>query len=336
MASVPRPGHPGIGTAASLSVAPSAFTTKPSKSTATPRDPIGITSHGTPVTTAATTAATSATGFTTDQQSAFDYMTGLLAQYRLDSLAGTLKDLILAGDTYPNVLMLKLQSTDAWKQRFAGNEMLRASGHNVLSVDQYLATENSYFQVLKQYGLPSGFYDDPSDFAKFIGNGVSPAELAERASMYSDLAGNEDPSLVKALSTLGLGRGDLAAWMMDPTRAEPLIKRRYNEALIGSAAIGQGLSTSESRLGQLLDQGVTVDQARQGFEQVAEDLPTFDKLGDIYGENIDQSTLENAVFGLSADDTRKTKGLASRERAAFTGDSGITQGSLHRNNSGQF
>lgn len=282
----------------------------------------------------ATLPAVNANGFTTDQQSAFDFMNGLLSEYRLGDLSDTLKQLILAGDTDPNVLSLKLQDTAAWKQRFAGNEMLRNSGHNVLSVDQYLATENSYLAVMKQYGLPAGFYDDNADFAKFIGEGVSPAELQQRASAYADLANREDPAITAQLASLGISQGALAAYMMDPDRAAPLIQRMYTSTLVGAAARRNGLIGTD--VGHLADIGVTEQQAIQGYGEIAQELPTLTKLGDIYHQDITQSDLEGAIFDSNAADLNKRKKLASQERASFTGSSGIVQGSLNRNTSGSY
>jgi len=181
------------------------------------------------------------TDYTPDQQSAFDYMDNLLNQYDLSALAGDLKNLILTGVTDSNELTLALQGTDAWKQRFAGNEMLKKAGVPVLSVAEYLSTEQSYAQVMKNYGLPKGFYDDHTDFANFIGNNVSANELQQRVSMYADVAKREDPSITAQLASMGMSQGDLLAYVMDPTRAEPIIQQKYSTALLGGAARRNGL-----------------------------------------------------------------------------------------------
>ena len=164
--------------------------------------------------------------FTKPQQSAFDIMTKMLGDYGLSSLGATLRKLILSGVTDANQLDLALQQTDEWKIRFAGNEKLRAAGLPVLSVAEYLSVEKSYAQVMKNFGLPQGFYDDPSDFADFIGNSVSSSELQSRAQMYADAAKREDPAVVEQLTAMGMGQGDILAFMMDPDRALPLVQRK--------------------------------------------------------------------------------------------------------------
>src|SRR5690606_434666 len=105
-------------------------------------------------------------------------------------------------------------------------EKLRAAGLPVLSPAEYLATERSYAQVMKNYGLPKGFYDDPADFAGFIGGSVSASELQERVQSYSDLANREDPAIKAQLRAMGMNDGDLLAFYMDPTRANPLIRKK--------------------------------------------------------------------------------------------------------------
>jgi hypothetical protein len=275
-------------------------------------------------------------GFTETQQSAFDILNNMLSTYGLGSLTGVLKDILLQGITDQNEISLKLQATDQWKQRFAGNEMLRQKGLPVLDVAQYLSVEQSYAQVMKNYGLPAGFYDDPHDFANFIGNSVSANELQQRAAMYADVARREDPALKEQLSAMGLSQGDLLAYMMDPTRAAPLIQQKYQTALIGGAARRAGITPDTSYAQHLADLGISEQQAAQGYGQIAQELPTEQRLGQIYNDSIQQSDLESETFDGNGAVTAKKKRLASQERAAFSGSSGVGQGSLSRNSSGSY
>lgn len=269
-------------------------------------------------------------------QSAFDAMMLLLNEYGLGELADTLKGLIQSGVTDSASIQLALQQTDAWKRRFAGNEMLKQAGLPVLSVAEYLATERSYAQVMKNYGLPAGFYDDPHDFATFIGNSVSANELQQRAQMYADVARREDPALTDQLSAMGLSQGDILAYMMDPNRALPLIQQKYQTALIGGAARRAGVTPDTAYAQHLADLGISEQQAAQGYGQIAQELPTDQRLGQIYNDSIAQSDLESETFDGNGAVTAKKKRLASQERAAFSGSSGVGQGSLSRNTSGSF
>lgn len=273
---------------------------------------------------------------TTDQQSAFDILSNMLNTYGLGSLSGTLKDIILSGITDQNEISLKLQDTQEWKNRFAGNELLKQAGLPVLDVAQYLSVEQSYAQVMKNYGLPAGFYDDPADFAKWIGNSVSPNEIQQRAQMYSDLAKREDPAITDQLKAMGLSEGDILAHLMDPTRALPLLQQKVQTALIGGAARRAGLTPDTAYMQHLADLGVTEAGAAQGFGQIAAEAQPLQKLGDIYHDSISQTDLMTEAFEGNAGVTQKKKRLASQERAAFSGSAGTGQGSLGRSSSGSY
>ena len=267
-------------------------------------------------------------------ESAFGLMMDTLSSYGLGSLGDVLKGILLSGTTDEDLVMLELQETQEWKTRFAGNEKLRANGLPVLSVAEYLSTERQYAQVMHNYGLPGGFYDDPADFADFIGKSVSASELQSRVSAWADLAKREDPAIKAQLESMGIGEGDLAAYMMDPDRAAPLIQQKYQSTLIGAAARRQGLDPSSST--RLADLGVTEQQAIQGYGLVAENLAAMTRLGDISGEEYGQRDLEDEVFEQDGAATNKRKRLASQERARFSGQSGVGQGSLSRSTGGQY
>lgn len=274
--------------------------------------------------------------FTDEQEGAFALMRQMLETYGLGSLNHVLRKLILDGMTEPAQVTLALQETNEWKTRFAGNEALKQKGLPVLSVAEYLATEQSYAQALKQYGLPQGFYDDPQDFAKWIGNAVSPNELVQRAQMYSDIVKREDPAVKEQLKSMGFNEGDILAFVMDPTRAQPLIQQKYQTTLLGAAARRAGVVADNGYLQHLSDIGVTEQVAAQGYGLISENISSLSTLAQIYGVDYDQADFEQEVFEQDGQATRKRKRLASQERAAFSGSSGATRGSLSQNTAGQF
>lgn len=273
-------------------------------------------------------------GMSSEQKSAFSSMYALLDQFGLSGLGDFLKGLILDGTTDAATLQLELQQTDIWKRRFAGNEMLKQKGLGVLSPAEYLATERSYAQVMKNYGLPSGFYDEPGDFAKFIGNNVSAAELQTRVSAYADLANREDPAMVQQLKSMGMGQGDLLAYMMDPERATPLIQRQYQTAVLGSAARRAGVAADNTYLGQLASRGVTEQQAAQGYGMIGQSLADANKLAQIDGVSYGLHDMESEVFDNNATAANKRKRLASQERARFSGQSGYS--GVNRSTTGSY
>jgi hypothetical protein len=277
-------------------------------------------------------------GLNNDQQNAFDYFMAILQSYGLSGfkeIAQVVRKAIIDGVTDPSQLDLMVRNTDAWHQRFAGNDLLVSNGGNALSVAEYLSTENSYRQIMSQAGLPQGFYDDPTDFAQFIGKSVSPAEIQSRVAAATDLMRrNGDSALQDQLVSMGMDPGHILARYLDPAKAEPLLQRDYNTALIGAAARRAGTTTDNAYAQHLADLGVSESQAVQGFGQVADITPDLNRLGDIYGDQYSQSDAEKEIFeGGSGAKRRK---LSSQEQGSFSGSSGTSQSSLGRNNSGSY
>lgn len=270
------------------------------------------------------------------KQNAYDLLAQMFESYGLGELVPTIRDLV-AHDYGSDTIALKLQETDAYKQRFAGNEARKKAGLPVLSPAQYLQQEASYRQALQMYGLPSGFYDQPSDFAAWIGNDVSPSEIQSRAAAASDAVTSANPEYRQALKDYyGLTDGDLVSYFLDQKRALPVLERQTRAAQIGGAALEQGLNVSAGRADQLAGYGIDQSTARQGYSSIAQALPTLDKLAGIDKTAYGQADAENAFLLDNADAITKTKKLASNERARFSGSSGIGQGSLSTKSKGQY
>lgn len=275
--------------------------------------------------------------WTDDDKDAFQMLKDMFGSYGLP-MSKELRDIIKTGvleGWSADMIQVQLQETKTWKDRFRGNEILRNSGGNVLSVQEYLAVENSYRQIMQAAGLPPGFYDDADDLAKFIGNSIAPAELQSRVEMASDLVRRDDPDVLAELRRRGLGQGDIIAYYLDPKRAAPAITKRYQSTLIGAAARRAGLRTATNYATKLAELGITEQQAAQGYGTVGDMLPTLDALGDIYGEDYSQRDAESEVFESNADAAAKRKRLSSRERAEFGGSSGFGYTS-QRDTSGAF
>ena len=273
------------------------------------------------------------------QRNAFDTFIGILEQYGFSGnreIAKEVRKMILDGVTDFQQIELGLRDTKAWKERFAGNESRLKNGLNALSVSEYLSTEKSYADIMHQAGLPMGFYDDPHDFADFIGKSVSPAELSTRVQMGIDLKNREDPAVIAELQRRGLSQGDIIAGFLDPTKALPLLQKKYQSTLIGAAAQRAGVSSSTDFSNHLAEIGVTEQQAASGFGTVAEITTPLKELADVYGEEYSQADAQAEVFDNSADAARKRKKLSGQEESAFSGSSGTNQQSLTRNSAGSY
>ena len=268
----------------------------------------------------ATTPAWNTAGLSTADRSAANALHSLFASYGLSSLSAKIISYIKAGDN-ADTIMLQLQDTSEWRARFAGNEIRRKAGMDVLSPSAYLATESSYRQVMRQQGLPSGFYDNPSDFAGYIGKDVSPQEIQTRAQAYTDFANRStDFATKQALAQNGMGMGDLAAYFMDKDRAVPLLQQKVAQIDVQTAANRQGLGIDNNRAAYLASIGINQATAESGYAAIGKMLPEMKNLSGIYGIGYDQKAAENEVFNGSQAGINGQQ-LRSQERATFNGSS---------------
>jgi hypothetical protein len=270
-----------------------------------------------------------------------EYLSQVFNSYGLNALAPKIKEFVQQGFT-PDTVTLKLQETPEYKQRFIGNENRRKAGLPVLTPGEYLSVESSYKKILKDAQLPSGFYDQPDDFGKFIGADIAPTELQERVNIANQSLQNADKFYTDSLRTYyGLNSGDMLAYALDPERALPVITRQQKAAQFGAEAARQGIQVAapmaERFTGQL---GVTQQEARQGFEQVAQILPEAQRLGAITpgAQPVGLEETTTAVFGgeSSADYKQRIRRLAEIEQSRFAGQSGVSRTSLTQGTQGQF
>jgi len=268
----------------------------------------------------ATSPAWNTSGLSTADRSAANALHSLFASFGLSSLSGKILSYIKAGDN-ADTIMLQLQDTSEWKSRFAGNELRKKNHMDVLSPAAYLATESSYRQIMRQQGMPSGFYDSPSDFAGYIGKDVSPQEIQTRATMYTDYANRQtDFATKQAMAQNGLGMGDLAAYFMDKDRAVPLLQKKVAQINIQTAANRQGLGIDNNRAAYLASIGINSATAEQGYANIGKMLPEMKNLSNVYGIGYDQTAAESEVFGGARSGINGQK-LRSQERATFNGSS---------------
>ena len=265
-------------------------------------------------------------------QSAFDLMYAEFANYGLGSLVEPLRGLVqngISGDEFT----LRLRETEAYKKRFAANAQRIAKGLTALSESEYLAKEDKYQEVMRNYGLPESYYAKDSlgtqaGFEKLLANDVSAPELEERIIQAKDRVLNANPEVAAALKAYypGISEGNILAYVLDPTNALKEIQRKVAAAEIGGAALAQGLTAGVTRAEELAGLGITKAQAAAGYADVAQMAPRGSELSAIYGQGpYGQSEAEAEVFntGGAAEAARKRKKLTALETAQFSGQSGV-------------
>jgi hypothetical protein len=273
-----------------------------------------------------------AAGRQAERQSAYDLLYSEFAKYGLQSLVDPLKGLIVSGAS-PAEFTIKLRETPDYQKRFAGNAQRIAKGLTAIDEATYLAKEDAYQNLMRNYGLPDTYWKKDAigtqeGFTKLIANDVSAVELENRLQTAQNRVLNANPEVAYALKNFypDITNGDILAYSLDPKNALDAINRKVTAAEIGGAALSQGLTTSLGGAEGLAAYGITKSQAEQGYQTVAGVLPRAAQLADIYGQQpYNQQTAEAEVFGTqgSAEAKKKREKLVSLEQASFSGSSGV-------------
>lgn len=237
-----------------------------------------------------------------------------------------------------DAVMLQLSETKEYQQRFSANQQRVAKGLAALTPGDYIAAENSYRQVLQQYGLPSGFYDHQDDFHNFIANDVSPTEVKDRATVAQQVWLSKDDATKQAWkSYYGLSDGAAIASILDPHKALPVVQRMAAAAQIGGAAHQNGLTNpTAQRAEQLADLGVTQQAAQKGYGQIAATLGDVQASASRFGTSFTQTDAENAQLLGQGPALRKQADIAAAEKALFGSRASADQNTEVRRASGSY
>jgi hypothetical protein len=271
------------------------------------------------------------------RQSAYDELLVEFNKYGLGSLVTDIKGLI-EKDIPRQQFIIELRNTKAYQERFKANAERLKKGLSTLNEATYINNEDAYRNTLRTYGLTQ--FDNDEYVSQFIANDIRPEELTERVSLAVNRVKMADPAITRTLKDYyGLQDADMVASILDPKTQLPRIQRQIAASEIGVAAGRQGFNIGPTIAEQLAAQGVTQAGAQKGYGTIAEILPTAEKLSDIYGKDLERYGLaeaEQEVFNELASAQRKRKRLVEREIAGFSGQSGVTRGSLGSPTGGQY
>lgn len=267
------------------------------------------------------------------QRDAFAALNAIFTQYGIGSLAPAIANFLKQGYSADTISLL-LEDTPEYKQRFAANETRIKKGMSALTPAQYLATEASYREIMRAAGVPVGFYDQNTDFQKFLENDVSPQELQQRVTDATNFINSADPQQL-AYMKQHYTTGDLVAYALDPTRAEPLIGKAFNASQIGGTAAQHGFTIDSGLAEQMVNAGVSNSQASSGFGLIQTTLPNDQKLAAISGTDISAYDEMKEAFFNDGNVTLKRQRLSDQEKARFGGSSAIGTNSLGSPTGGQ-
>ena len=263
-----------------------------------------------------------------------DKLTAMLAGYNLQGLATYIDEEILK-DTSEEMILLGLYDQPSYKTRFPGMEALRKAGR-VISEDEYTKIENAMMQTARFFDLPKGFYDNPDDFGKLIGNQVSAKEYQDRLQVGQDLARTLNPAIKQQLTDFyAIGEGDLTAYVLDPDKALSLIQKQAKAATFVGLSRAAGFKMPEISAGVAENivatepyAKLTEAQMQAKIGQAGELRKEQQRLSQIEGMNYNEQEALDAVIGGDTQAILASQQRAQREVSRFRGRSGVTGSSL--------
>lgn len=268
---------------------------------------------------------------------AFVMLQAVLEQWGLTPLLGDVRDMLTAGDT-AEVIPIKLRQTEAYKTRFKGNELRLKNGLPALSEAEYLSTETALKTVVRQY-VGSGEYDTIDNLQKWISSDVSPQELNERMAVYQDNWDMQPQEVKDAWASHGLTPRDALRAAMDPSLTETKLKRQAAQYSIGAAqvkAFGNDRTLNADRALELAEQGVTREQAEQGYKQIAGRQEYEGFLARAAGMNLTLEDQEDAALLGDQRAEQQRKKVLGTDQARFEENYLGTQSSLGKDKAGAY
>ena len=233
-----------------------------------------------------------------------------------------------------------IKQTDAYKERFPGMEYFDKQMSGLTEL-QYIAREQQYKDQVGRLGLNYEGFRSRDYIASLMTNDVSVDELTARVNYAEEYISAYAPqSVVDALrNEYGLTNMEMVEYMLDPESSDLSLdlefKTRSGRAQVLGAAADSGMDLSSRLSDELASAGVGYRNAIMGLQEVAAVREDLNRLAAMDGqatftddELAGTSTQFQTVGSVEA--KKKRGALSSKERARFSGSSGVGRGSLSR------
>jgi len=218
------------------------------------------------------------------QENAFGIVNTFLQRAGLQGLEAQIRALLAQGIEDSDAILFNLRDTEQFRTRFKANTARAAKGLPELDPATYIGLEQQYRSVLVANRLPTDFYDSPDDFQKLIEGDVSPSEFQSRINEGFARVRDADPQVLNTLRQfypeVGNDESALAAYFIDPARANTVLQRQVEAARIGARGREQagfrfGAETAED----LVARGYTAEQAQAAFQRAGQLAGLYQEMG---------------------------------------------------------
>ena len=283
-----------------------------------------------------------------DRKSAFQILADEFKANGLDTLAVEVENFMKEGLT-PAEARIAIRNTQAYKERFKGNEGRIKKGLAVYQPSEYLQAEETYRNLLVANNLQDLATKNTTD--AFISGAVAATEVQDRIQNVFNKIDNADPTLKGQLNQYfsnygiadpNLQRSQLASALLTGETSSTSLERQLKKAQLRAGAQMSGVTIAETGVEslqkQLEAQGVAdvYGTAKTGFSTLSQTSPSTERLAGIYGEQttgLSEELQQEAFFGLQS---QRRKKLQEKEKATFGGQAGISTAGLAKNTSGSF
>lgn len=230
-----------------------------------------------------------------------------LFSYQNGQPSGWLWSQVQDGITDPDALLISLQQTDEFKQRFpviAEQQLQAAQGKYVgyvMTPKDVLNYEQAVSEAMRSAGLPVTFYDEPSDFVELMRTGVPYTDVIDRIEIAFDTIADA-PSEVRNMfeDYFGVGQGDaaLAAYVLDPDMLTTRLERERNAAFAGAVGARYDLQLSREQAMDIAEVTGSAEAAQEGVEMLGQRQALFgERIGEGSYASVEREGLA-ATFGL--------------------------------------
>jgi len=283
-----------------------------------------------------------------NRKSAFQILADEFKLNGLDTLAAEVQNFMTEGLS-PAEAKIAIRQSQAYKDRFKGNEGRIKKGLAVYQPNEYLQAEETYRNLLLANNLQDLVSKNTTD--AFISGAVSAQEVQDRIQNVFTKIDNADATLKGQLgqyfSNYGIAdpnlqRSQLASALLTGETSSMALERQLKKAQLRAGAQMSGVTIAETGVEslqqQLEAQGVSdvYGTAKTGFSTLAQTAPTTEKLAQIYGEQttgLSEELQQEAFFGLQS---QRRKKLQEKEQATFGGQAGISTAGLTKGTAGLF
>lgn len=235
---------------------------------------------------------------------------------------GWLWNQLKAGVDTAEELRANLEQTDVWKDRFAvivEQRKRQAAGEPVYVMEpgEVIEYEATAARIMRQYGMPSWFYDQAADFNNLILAGVSVVELENRIGGAYNTVANLDPDIKAQFREFyGVAQGDaaLAAYFLDPDKTQAQLDKVALASYAGGIAkdFGLDLTRDQAELFSLYDR--TQAGIAQDLSEInAQSLLTVEGAGE--ANDLDTDVVFDAVVRGDAEARSLLESRALRRQA---------------------